>query len=73
MVFERLKNIISEQLGIPEGDITMETTIDELDIDSIDAVELIMNIEDEFDIEIPDEEMDNLKNIGDLVHFVEKC
>ena len=54
-VFERIKTLVADQLRVEEGKITLETTFDELDADSLDVVELIMALEDEFDIEIPDE------------------
>jgi len=74
MPFERIKEIIIEQLGLDEDtEITMETSLmGDLEADSLDAVEVIMAIEDEFDIEIPDEDAENFKNIGDIVRYVEE-
>lgn len=73
MVFEKIKEIIIEQLGLDEDtEITMETSlINDLEADSLDAVEVIMAIEDEFDVEIPDEDAEEFKNIGDIVRYVE--
>lgn len=71
MVFDKIKSIIIEQLGLDEDyEITMETTLmKDLEADSLDAVEIIMAIEDEFDIEIPDEDAESFKNIGDIVRY----
>ena len=72
MVFEKIKSIIVDQLGLDEDhEITMETTLmKDLEADSLDAVEIIMAIEDEFDVEIPDEDAEGFKNIGDIVRYV---
>jgi len=74
MTFEKVKEIIVEQLGLEESqEIKRETSlIGDLEADSLDAVEIVMAIEDEFGIEIPDEEAENFKNIGDIVDYVEK-
>lgn len=74
MVFEKVKAIIIDQLGLEEDiTITMESSlINDLEADSLDAVEVIMAIEDEFDIEIPDEDAEDFKNIGDIVKYVEE-
>ncbi len=72
MIFERIKEMIVEELNVPAGKITMEAKLSEdLGADSIDAVELIMNIEDEFSIQVSDEEAQNIKTVGDLVNYVE--
>ncbi|AOY76046.1 acyl carrier protein [Clostridium formicaceticum] len=74
MLFEKIKEIIAEQLGVSDVEsITPATSlINDLDADSLDAVEIIMAIEDEFGVEIPDEEAEGFKNIGDIVEYVEK-
>ncbi|QEK13111.1 acyl carrier protein [Crassaminicella thermophila] len=74
MVFEKIKEIIIDQLGLDEDvEITPETSLmNDLEADSLDAVEIIMAIEDEFDIEIPDEDAEGFKNIGDIVNYVEE-
>jgi acyl carrier protein len=73
MVFEKIKEIIIEQLQADDAVITMETSLmKDLEADSLDAVEIIMAIEDEFDIEIPDEEAEKFQSIGDIVRFVEE-
>lgn len=72
MVFEKLREIISTQLDIEEERITLDTNLTEdLEADSLDLVEVIMSIEDEFDIEIPDESMDNFKTVADVVDYIE--
>lgn len=72
MVFEKIKEMLSNQLDIEEEKITMESSIvDDLGADSLDVVDLIMSLEEEFDIEIPDEEIENIKQVGDLVRYIE--
>ena len=71
MEFERIKEIISEQLGVSEDSITMETSFtDDLGADSLDLVELIMAMEEEFDIEMPDGDVENIKTVADAVNFL---
>ena len=73
MVFEKLKTIIIEEFEIDENDITLNTSLtDELDIDSLDLVDLVMTVEDEFSIELPDEALEGMKTIGDLVKYIEE-
>ncbi|MBE6878613.1 MAG: acyl carrier protein [Ruminococcaceae bacterium] len=73
MVFEKLREIISEQLEISEELITMESNIrDDFDADSLDFVDIVMSIEDEFSVEVPDEAIDDIKVVGDLVKFIEE-
>ncbi len=72
MVFDKIKEIIIEQLQVDESEITMDTNLmKDLSADSLDAVEIIMAIEDEFGIEIPDEEAETIQTVQDLVRFVE--
>ena len=73
-MFEKVRMIIAEQLGIDNlGDITLETSLaEDLEADSLDAVEVIMALEDEFGIEIPDEEAENFKAVKDIVKFIEE-
>lgn len=72
MIFERIKEILADQLDASTEDMTMESDIaEDLGADSLDVVELLMAIEDEFDVEIPDEEIENIKTIGDLVKYIE--
>ncbi|WP_434797441.1 acyl carrier protein [Terrisporobacter vanillatitrophus] len=72
-MFEKIRDIIVEQLGLDGKDgLSMETSLKEdLDADSLDAVEVIMALEEEFDIEIPDEGAENFKTIGDIVEYIE--
>ena len=72
MVFDKIKEIIIEQLSVEEDDITMDTHLmKDLEADSLDAVEIIMAIEDEYGIEIPDEVAEKFQTVGDLVHYVD--
>lgn len=72
MAFEKIKGIIAEQLNVNEDIIQIETHLmKDLEADSLDAVEIIMAIEDEFDIEIPDEDAEQFQTVGDLVNYVE--
>ena len=70
-VFAKIKGLISEQLGVDEGDIAKETTFEDLDADSLDIVELVMALEEEFNLEISDEEVENIKSVGDVVRYIE--
>ena len=72
MVFEKVKDILVDQLDVEEGVVTMEASIaDDLGADSLDVVDLVMSLEDEFDIEIPDEEIENITTVGDVVKYIE--
>lgn len=72
MVFEKVREILCEQLDLEEDTVTMESNIaDDLGADSLDVVDLLMSLEDEFDIEIPDEEIENIKTVGQLVKYIE--
>lgn len=72
MVFEKVKAILSEQFDVEEDTITPETSIaDDLGADSLDVVDLLMSIEDEFEFEVPDEEIDSIKTVGELVKYIE--
>ena len=72
MVLEKVKAILSEQVDVEEDTITADTNISEdLEADSLDVVDLLMSIEDEFEIEVPDTEIENLKTVGQLVKYIE--
>ncbi len=70
-VYEKIKNITVEQLGVEEGDISMESSfIDDLGADSLDVVELVMALEEEFDLNIPDEDAEKLTNVGEAMDYI---
>ena len=72
-VFDKVKGIIVEQLGVAEASVTMEASfIDDLGADSLDIVELIMALEEEFDMEIPEEEAEKITSVGDVVTYIEE-
>ena len=73
MVFDKLKTIIIEEFEIEEELITMTTSLtDELDIDSLDLVDLVMELEDEFEIEFPEDKIDDFKTVGDVINYIEE-
>ncbi len=70
-IFDKIKDILVEQLGIDEDDVNMDSNFtDELNADSLDIVELVMAMEQEFGISIPDEEAERIRTVGDAVEFV---
>jgi len=72
-VFEKVKGIIVEQLGVAEASVTMEASfIDDLGADSLDIVELVMALEEEFDMEIPDTDAEKIVTVGDVVKYIEE-
>ncbi len=72
MVFERVAEILAEQLSLDADKISMESLLEEdLDADSLDVIDLVMSIEDEFQLEVPDEIIENMKSVGDIVNFIE--
>ena len=72
-VFEKVKGIIVEQLGVAEASVTMEASfIDDLGADSLDIVELVMALEEEFDIEIPDADAEKVTTVGDVVDYIKE-
>ena len=72
-MFEKIRSIISEKLGIDEEEITMESAfIEDLNADSLDIVELIMALEDELEMEIPDEEAETFETVADIVKFMKE-
>ena len=71
--FERVKAVIVDQLGVDDSTVTMEASfVDDLGADSLDIVELIMGLETEFDIEIPDEEAEKIRTVGDAVSYIKE-
>lgn len=72
MVLEKVKAILSEQFDVEEDSITPDTNLSEdLEAESLDVVDLLMSIEDEFEIEVPDEEIENIKTVDQLVKYIE--
>ena len=72
-VLEKVKGIIVEQLGVAENAVTMEASfIDDLGADSLDIVELVMALEEEFDIEIPDSDVEKVVTVGDVVYYIKE-
>ncbi|MCI8406636.1 MAG: acyl carrier protein [Oscillospiraceae bacterium] len=72
MVFEKIKKILIDQLDADEDAVTMEASItDDLGADSLDLADIVMSIEEEFDIEVPDDQLVNIKNVGDIVKYIE--
>ena len=72
MVLEKVKTILAEQFDVDEDKITEATDLqDDLGADSLDVVDLLMSIEDEFEIEVPDDEIENIKTVGALVNYIE--
>ena len=72
MVLEKIKAILSEQFSVEEKEITVDTLLeDDLGADSLDVVDLLMTVEDDFEVEIPDEEVENIKTVGALVEYIE--
>jgi len=71
LIFEKVQEKVVEQLGIDAEEVSMESSfIDDLGADSLDIVELLMALEEEFDIEIPDEEAEKLSSVGDVVEYI---
>lgn len=71
--FERLKKIIVEQLGVDEADVKLEASfVDDLNADSLDLVELVMSLEEEFGTEISDEDAENIRSVQDAVDYVDE-
>lgn len=71
--FEKVKGIVKEQLDVDEDKITPSANfIDDLGADSLDTVELVMALEEEFEVEIPDEDAENIKTVQDVVNYIKK-
>jgi acyl carrier protein len=71
--YERLKKIVVEQLGVDEADVKPEASfVDDLNADSLDLVELIMSLEEEFGMEISDEDAEKIKSVGDAQEYIEE-
>jgi len=73
MVLEKVKNILASQFDVEEDTITPETNIQEdLGADSLDVVDMLMSLEDEFDVEIPDEKIETMRTVADVVAYIEE-
>ncbi len=70
-VEKKVKGIISDQLEVAVDKLSMETTFEDIDADSLDIVELVIALEEEFDLEISDQEIENIKTVGDIVKYIE--
>ena len=71
-MIDKIKEIVADKLSVDENEITLESSfIEDLNADSLDIVELIMALEDELDMEIPDEDVENFKTVGDVVNYVQ--
>ena len=71
-LFERVRDVIVRELSVPESKVTEEATFDgDLSADSLDVVELVMALEDEFDVEIPEEDAERIRMVGDAVRYLE--
>ena len=72
-IFDKVKEIVIEQLGVQESAVVMEASfIDDLGADSLDIVELIMALEEEFDLEIPDADAEKIATVGDVVDYIKE-
>ncbi|MDQ0253755.1 acyl carrier protein [Evansella vedderi] len=72
-VLDRIAKIVSERLGVDESEVKPEATFkDDLGADSLDVVELVMELEDEFDLEISDEDAEKIATVGDVVEYIER-
>ncbi len=70
-IFEKIKEMVVEQLGVEEEEIKLSATFKDLNADSLDIVELVMAMEEEFDLEISDEEVENIRTVEDVVKYIE--
>lgn len=72
-IIDKVKSIIIEQLGVEEAEVKMESSfVDDLGADSLDIVELVMALEEEFDLEIPDEDAEKIRTVGDAVKYIQE-
>ena len=72
-VFERVSKVVVDRLGVDEGEVKLEASFrDDLGADSLDVVELVMELEDEFDMEISDEDAEKIATVGDAISYIEK-
>ena len=68
-IFDKLKELVVDQLGVEEDEVTMEASMqDDLGADSLDLVDLVMSVEEEFGVKVADEDLENIKTVGDIVN-----
>ena len=73
MPFQQVREIICKQLELEESDVTMDTNIkDDLGADSLDLVDLAISLEDEFEVEVPDNALEKFETVGDIVRYIEE-
>ena len=71
-IFDKLKELVVDQLGVEEDEVTMEASMqDDLGADSLDLVDLVMSVEEEFGVKVADEDLENIKTVGDIVNCIE--
>ena len=71
-IFDKLKELVVDQLGVEEDEVTMEASMqDDLGADSMDLVDLVMSVEEEFGVKVADEDLENIKTVGDIVNYIE--
>ena len=74
MTFDKIKELIVDQLDVEEDKLTMEANIqDDLGADSLDIVDLVMSVEDAFEVKIEDEDVENIKTVGDIVNYIDNA
>lgn len=71
-IFDKLKELVVDQLGVEEDEVTMEASMqDDLGADSLDLVDLVMSVEEEFGVKVADEDLENIKTVGDIINYIE--
>ena len=72
-MFEKIRDLIVEEVGVDEEQVTMDASFkNDLNIDSLDLFEMVMSLEEEFDVEIPSEDLENIDTVGDLINYIEE-
>ena len=71
-MFEKIRDLIVEEVGVDADQVTMDASFNnDLNIDSLDLFEMVMTLEEEFDVEIPSEDLENIDTVGDLINYIE--
>ncbi len=73
MIFEKIKEIIVETLNIDENTVLLDSEIKDLTVDSLEVYDILTSIEEEFDIAVPEDTVDEIKTVRDIVNYIEKC